>query len=124
MGSNPTPGANNVVSYSLSDVTTYSVNRVPLRLTAERWSHIAARHPEIEPYKSRLLEAVSNPDFVSRGLHGELKAAKLYGDFPMGPRYLIVMYREVKPDDGFIITARISSDVGNVIRGGVVWQKK
>ena len=101
-----------------------SVNGVRIQLTPERWSHIVARHPEIEPYQSRILETISNPDFIAKGDHGEFKAVKLYSDFPMGARYLIVLYREVEADDGFIITARISSDVGNVLRGGIIWQKK
>jgi len=51
-------------------------------------------------------------------------AVKLLIDLPMGARYLIVIYREVTPEDGFIITARISSEVGNLIKGGVIWRKK
>jgi hypothetical protein len=108
----------------IPDDTPKSVNRVPIRLTEERWSHIVSRHPELERHRNRLFETISNPDFVAKGFHGELKAAKLYVDFPMGPRYLIVMYREISPDDGVIITARISSDVGNTIRSGIVWQRK
>ena len=101
-----------------------SIDGVHIRLTPERWSHIIARHPEIEPYRSRILETISNPDFVAKGDHGEFKAVKLFSDFPMGARYLIVMYREVRADDGFIIAPRISSDMGNLLRGGIIWQKK
>ena len=108
----------------MSELRSKSVNRVPIRLTQERWSHIVTRHPELKKYQSRLLETISNPDFAAKGLHGELKAAKLYRDFQMGPRYLVVMYREDTSADGFIITARISSDVGNTIRRGIIWQKK
>ena len=71
---------------------------------------------------SRAIETATNPDFVARRTQG--KVAKLCADLPMGPRYLIVVYKEVGPDDGFIITARISSDVGNVIRRGIAWQRK
>lgn len=101
-----------------------SVNGVPIRLTGERWSHIVVRHPEMKEYQRQVADTVSSPDFVAKGTHGEFKAARLYSDLPMGPRYIIVVYREVRPDDGFIITARISSDVGNVIRGGIAWQRK
>lgn len=108
----------------MSDSAPRSVNSVPIRLTAERWAHIVRRHPEIEHYHDRVIETLTNPDFVAKGLHGELKAARLYADLPIGPRFIIVVYTEARSDDGFIITARISSDVGNVIRGGIVWQKK
>jgi hypothetical protein len=108
----------------MTEFTHKSVNHVPIRLTPERWSHIVTRHPELENHRDRLLETITNPDFVAKGLHGELKAAKLYGDFPMGARYMVVMYREVTHNDGFIITARITSDVGNTIRRGILWQRK
>jgi len=101
-----------------------SVNRVPIRLTEERWRHIVARHPEIEPYRDQVLEAVEDPDFVAKGLHGELKAARLFIELPMGPRYFVVVYREVGAGDGFIITARLGSGVSNLIKGGVIWRRK
>jgi ribonuclease PH len=40
----------------------------------------------------------------------------------MEARYRIVIYCEVTPEDGFIITACISSDVSNLIKGGV-WRR-
>jgi len=67
---------------------------------------------------------VKDPDFVAKGLHGELKAVRLSIDLPMGARYVVVVYREVSPEDGFIITARIGSGVANLIKGGVIWRKK
>ena len=108
----------------MSELPPKSVNHVPIRLTRERWSYIATRHPELANHRSRLLETISNPDFVAEGPHGELRTAKLYGDFPTGPRYLTVMCREIAPNDGFIFTARMSSDVGNTTRTGIVWQRK
>ena len=101
-----------------------SVNGVPIRLTQERWRHIVARHPEIEPFRDPVLIAVKNLDFVAKGLHGELKASRLSIELPMGPRYFIVVYREVSAKDGFIITARLGSGVSNLIKGGVVWRRK
>jgi hypothetical protein len=105
-------------------LTVKSVSGVQIRLTDERWRHITIRHPELALDKNRVIEAVKDPDFVAKGLHGELKAVRLFTDFPLGARYLIVIYRETDPKDGFIITARISSEVGNIIKGGVVWRRK
>jgi hypothetical protein len=73
-------------------------------LTGERWKHIVTRHPELGSHRNHVLETVKDPDFIAKGLHGELKAVKLLIDLPMGARYLIVIYREVTPEDGFIIT--------------------
>jgi len=80
------------------------------KVTEERWPHI--------------LEAVKDPDFVAKGLHGELKTVRLSIDLPMGARYVVVVYREVSAKDGFIITARVGSGVANAIKGGVIWRKK
>ena len=35
-----------------------------IKLTDRQWSHILEEHPEIEPYKNRLLEVLSKPDLV------------------------------------------------------------
>ena len=67
---------------------------------------------------------MKDPDFLAKGLHGELKAVRLSIDLPMGARYVVVVYREVSPEDGFIITARIGSGVASLIKGGVIWRKK
>jgi hypothetical protein len=64
------------------------------------------------------------PDFVAKGLRGELKAARLWIELPMGPRYFVVVYREANAKDGFIITARLGSGVSNLIKGGVIWRRK
>lgn len=101
-----------------------SVNGVPIRLTPERWRHIVSRHPEMEPHRDRVGVTVEDPDFIAKGLHRELKAVRLFVDLPIGARYLIVVYREIDLKNGFIITARVGADVGNVIRGGVVWRRK
>ena len=108
----------------MSDSASRSINGVPIRLPDERWAHIIGRHPELAHYRRHVIETVTNPDLVAKGLHGKFKAARLYAHLPMGPRYFIVLCKEVKPNDGFIITARISSDVGNVIRRGIIWQRK
>jgi len=113
-----------VLALSVEEAVVSSVNGVPIRLTAERWRHIVDRHPELEQHRELILETIRDPDFVAKGLHGELKAARLYIGLPMGPRYLTAVYRETTQQDGFIITARIGSNVGNLIKGGVVWRKK
>ena len=41
-----------------------SRNGVAIRLTDERWEHIAGRHPEMKTQKERVLQTVTEPDQV------------------------------------------------------------
>lgn len=82
---------------------------VPVRLTDERWQHIVRRHPEIDGQRERVLEAVSEPDLIRQGDFGELLAVRFYPSTPLTSKFLIVAYREVTPDDGFVLTAYFAS---------------
>ena len=82
----------------------HSVHSIPIRLTEERWEHIAAEHPELAGCREDVLAAVGSPDAVVRGYGGTLIAVVGYGR----GRYLCVVYREIDEDDGFIITAYFS----------------
>lgn len=52
-------------------------------------------------------EKVGSPDCVLPGLRGSRIAVKSYGR----KRYLMVIYREVSKDDGFVVTAYFSDKV-------------
>ena len=54
-----------------------------------------------------VLEIIENPDFVLHGYRGSLIAARGYGR----RRHLMVIYRQVSSDDGFIITAYFISRI-------------
>ncbi len=41
-----------------------SHNRIPVRLTTERWLHIVQRHPEMLDQMSRVLETVEEPEMI------------------------------------------------------------
>jgi len=79
----------------------YSVSGVPIRLTYERWFHITENHDDLASYYFEVLEAVEKPEFVIRGNKGSLKAAKNMGR----NRWLVVVYREISKEDGFVVTA-------------------
>ena len=81
-----------------------SVNGVPIRLTTERWFHIVENHDEVAGFYDAVLDTVDRPDLIIPGYRGSLIAIRGYGR----RRYLCVIYREVAPDDGFIITAYFS----------------
>jgi len=95
----------------------YSVNGVPIRLTQERWEHIVSNKPYMETYYERVLDAVEHPTWVLRGYAGALAAVLTLGK----KGYLHVVYRELDPNDGFIITAFISRKVNKRV---IVWPKK
>lgn len=81
-----------------------SKNEVPIRLTEERWSHIAGRHPEMAAEKQRVLETVSEPDVVYQGDEGALLAVRKYRETPLAAKFLVTVYRELSTTDGFIVT--------------------
>jgi len=94
-----------------------SVNGVPIRLTYERWYHIVENHDELASYFHEVLETVEGPDLVLRGNRGALKAVRSLGK----RRWLVVIYREVSRDDGFVITAYL---LDTRPKGKIVWRRK
>jgi hypothetical protein len=84
-----------------------SVHGVPIRLIAERWLHVTEEHSEMAGYSSDVLEVLEQPEAVFRGSAGERLAARR-----MEPgKYLVVVYKEQTPDDGFVVTAFLTSKV-------------
>jgi hypothetical protein len=94
----------------------YSVNGVPIRLNAERWYHITRTHIELAEYHDDCLQVIENPDLVLRGRRGSLRAVKGYGR----NQFLMVIYREVSPDDGFVISAYF---VSKFERRDILWRR-
>lgn len=82
-----------------------SQNGVPIRLTEERWGHIARRHPEMAEQRDRVLETVAEPESILEGDEGVLMAVRLYSATPLTEKFLVVPYREMSGEDGFIVTA-------------------
>ena len=97
--------------------TIYSVNRVPIRLTEERWEHIIDEHPYMTSYYEAVLAAVEKPQYILRGRKGVLVAVTAKGR----RKFLHVIYRELGKQDGFIITAFVQS---NFERGKVIWREE
>jgi len=94
----------------------HSVNKVPIRLTEERWAHIIENKPYMRAYYEEVLAAVEKPTWVARGYAGALVAILSLGS----RKFLNVVYREINRQDGFIITAFISR---NVRKGNLIWPK-
>ena len=96
-----------------------SINNVPIRLTDERWLHIVENHDDLAGYYFEILDTVANPQRVYEGSEGESIAIKKYQE----DRFFVVIYREVSKDNGFIITAFLSSRIRQLERRRLIWQK-
>lgn len=99
----------------------HSRNRVPIRLSGERWSHIVHRHPEMRWQRHRVLDAIAAPDVVQRGDYGALLAARYYNQPPAADLFVVTVYRELTDDDGFVITAYLARRLSS--RREVLWSR-
>lgn len=88
-----------------------------IRLTAERWDHIKTSHPEVEDMKEEVLACVANPEKVFAGRSGESLAVRGVG----ANRYIVVVYRETSPEDGFVITAFLTTRPDRLERRVLLW---
>lgn len=87
----------------------HSRNGVPVRLSKERCQHIILRHPEMNNQRERILETLAEPDMIQQGDFGELLAVRFYLGTPLTDKFFVVAYREINPDDGFILTAYLTN---------------
>jgi len=89
-----------------------SRNGVWVRLSGERWQHIATEHPEMAGLREAVLEAIASADHVLEGRAGELLAVRRLDS----SKVLVVAYREVESGDGFVITAFMTSRVAALFK--------
>lgn len=68
---------------------------VPIRLTAERWTHIVEEHAELAGMREEVLETVTDAERVVEGQGGELLAVRTMEQ----GRAMVVVYREVEATD-------------------------
>jgi hypothetical protein len=99
-----------------------SVNSVPIRLNAERWMHITIGHPEIADYYFNILQVLESPETVYAGTRNELLAVRKLEDG--SDKSIIVVYKEVSVDDGFVITAYLSNKLNELQKRTAVWQRQ
>lgn len=93
-----------------------------MRLTHERWSHIVESHDYLAGHLDLVVETASNPDCVVTGLRDELLAVKRYDETAIGAKHVVVAYKE-QGQDGFIITAFMTSKIDKLLKRGIQWQK-
>lgn len=102
--------------------TAKSKSRVLIRLTDERWQHIITTHLEVNPDDfSTVMEVISNPDFILKGGRGELLAVKKISGKKI---WIVVPYKEISQQDGFVVTAYKTTDVHWLLQREVLWSKE
>lgn len=104
------------------DKTVYSIQQVPIRISEERWQHIVERHPEMQSLRSEVEQTVQEPDTVQQGDYGELLAIRFYPTTPLTSKYLVVVYKELSKEDGYIITAYLTRRPSQ--RRQIIWQRQ
>jgi hypothetical protein len=70
--------------------------------------------------RERVLETLADPDVVQQGDFGELLAVREYRELKLG-RFVVVVYREACPDDGFVLTAYLTGRPSS--RRRVTWKR-
>ncbi len=96
--------------------TVLSATGVPIRLTDERWLHVAEGHNEVADLRLEVLETVRLPERIMAGRAGELLAIR---EWEPG-RWIVVVYKELN-GDGFIITAFTTSGIARLQRRRQIW---
>ncbi|MBI4685683.1 MAG: hypothetical protein HY755_10845 [Nitrospirae bacterium] len=99
-----------------------SKNGIEIRLTAERWSHIVEAHDYMAGNQDLVFETIENPDYIVQGEKNELIAMRHYEKTSISEKNMVVIYKETK-DDGFILTAFLTSKPDKISKRGVVWKK-
>jgi hypothetical protein len=94
---------------------------VPIRLTDERWRHIASRHPEMISERERVLQTLADPDLLQAGDYGTLLAVRLFPATSLTSKHVIVVYRESGDTDGFVVTAYLTSRPSG--RRKILWSR-
>ena len=90
-------------------------------MTTERWQHISIGHPEIADFYYEILEAIENPQIIYEGNEGGLIAVSF--KFEPTNKFIVVIYKELTPLDGFIITAYLSNKEQKFDKKKIVWKQ-
>ncbi|RAO98347.1 hypothetical protein PW5551_10440 [Petrotoga sp. 9PW.55.5.1] len=96
-----------------------SKNKIPIRLTNERWVHITEEHSEMAGYYFEILETIENPEVIYRGREGEFIAVKEIEK----SKYIVVIYKETSKEDGFVITSFLTRRKNQLERRPKIWEK-
>ena len=99
-----------------------SKNGKEIRLTAERWYHIVESHDYMAGNQEIVFETLEDPDIIVSVEKDEFIVIKHYIKTSISEKHVIVIYRE-QENDGFVITAFMTSKPEKIIKKGVIWKK-
>lgn len=99
----------------------FSKNNVPIRLNDERWYHITTGHPEMADYYYDILETIENPVIIYKGNFDEKIAVS--GRLDYIEKFIVVAYKEINAEDGFVITAYVSDRIQKFDKKEILWKK-
>jgi len=98
-----------------------TVHGAKVKLHSDVLERIIRKHGELRGCEHMILETIESPDYIIKGHKRELLAIKHYTETPLGPKDMIVVYRE---DKELIITAFLTSKAHKLLRRRpVIWQK-
>jgi hypothetical protein len=101
--------------------TVISKHNKEIRLTAERWAHIVESHDYMAGNQDEVLETLESSDIIVCGIKDELVAIKHYAKTSISEKHAVVIYKE-QENDGFMITAFMTSKPEKITQKGVVWK--
>jgi hypothetical protein len=90
-------------------------------LTDESWAHITARHPEMEPFRQRVIETIQHPDGIHSGKRDPARKIyrKRYRDIPVaGGSFDLLVF--VGSADGYVATAYFAAYSFRML-GVLIW---
>jgi hypothetical protein len=99
--------------------TVKSINGVTIRLPDERWIHIVEEHAEMTNHLNDVFATIEKPLAIFAGNADELLAAR---EIETG-KYIIVVYREINKEDGFVITAFLTRRWSQIQRRKKLWSQ-
>ena len=85
-----------------------------IRLTYHQWVHITESHDYMVGNREKVLETIADPDQLVTGDRGATIALRHYATTSITEKTCVVIYRD--EEDGFIITAFLTSRPDKVIR--------
>lgn len=103
--------------------TVNSKDGIPSRITHERWAHIVENHDYMAGNIDKVIETLEDPGYIVSGRKGEKIALKHYQQTSISEKYVVAVYRE-EEEDGFLITAFMTSDEKKILQRGIIWQKQ
>src|ERR1041384_1749018 len=99
-----------------------SKNGIPIRITDERWTHVVESHDYMAGNRDLIIETIEEPDSIVTGRKGECIALRHYQATSISEKHVIVVYRGIE-NDGFLITAFMTSTPETILRKGIIWQR-